>query len=153
MGSFIDTLENRKALQKALMSAGYSVGAYGADGKLGGDTAKAIRAYRRDHGLSDAAVIDNTLLRLLGLGPALITEPGTSANVAFQLILAILTKGQTMKWSTIEQLIRILAYSGGSYFLGDAVANGDMYKAAVGGLISLGAFLWWLVFERNRVQP
>lgn len=76
-------------------------------------------------------------------------KPGLTDVLA--LVFTLFTsKGKPMKWSTIEQLIRILAYSGGSYFLGDAVANGDAYKAAIGGLISLGAFVWWLVFERNR---
>lgn len=56
-----------------------------------------------------------------------------------------------MNWSTIEQLIRILAYTGGSYFLGDAVANGDMFKAAITGAVAVAAFVWWLVFERNRI--
>ena len=56
-----------------------------------------------------------------------------------------------MQWSTVEQLIRIAAYSGGSYFLGEAVTSGDLYKAAVGGVIAVGAFVWWLAFERNRV--
>lgn len=58
-----------------------------------------------------------------------------------------------MQWTTIEQLIRILAYSGGSYFLGDAVVNGDMFKAAVAGGISLAAFIWWLIRERGKAQP
>lgn len=74
---------------------------------------------------------------------------------AFDVLALLLTlfnsKGQTMKWSTIEQLIRIGSYTVGSYFLGDAVANGQTFQAAIGGAIAIGAFLWWLVFERNRV--
>ena len=32
-----------------------------------------------------------------------------------------------MKFSTIEQLIRILAYTGGSFAFGDAIANGETF--------------------------
>lgn len=55
-----------------------------------------------------------------------------------------------MKFSTVEQLIRILAYTGGSFAFGDAIANGETFQAAIGGAIAVGAFVWWLVFERNR---
>lgn len=37
------------------------------DGVLGGKSAQAIRLYRKDHGLSEAAVVDAKLLRLLNL--------------------------------------------------------------------------------------
>lgn len=55
-----------------------------------------------------------------------------------------------MNWDTIQQLIRILAYAGGSYFFGDSVANGEMFTAAVSGAVSVGAFVWWWVWERKR---
>lgn len=55
-----------------------------------------------------------------------------------------------IQWSTVEQIVRIAAYSGGSYVLGDAVANGQLYQGAIGGVAAVGAFIWWLVFERNR---
>ena len=57
-----------------------------------------------------------------------------------------------MNFSTIEQLIRILAYALGSYFLGAGVADGELYQAAIGGGVSVIAFIWWLVFERNRAK-
>lgn len=55
-----------------------------------------------------------------------------------------------MNFSTIEQLVRILAYAIGSYFLGTGVADGEVFQAALGGGVSLIAFVWWLAFERNR---
>lgn len=55
-----------------------------------------------------------------------------------------------MQFSTIEQLIRIVAYAAGSYVLGTAVADGEMFQAAIGGLVSVSAFVWWLIFERMR---
>lgn len=65
--AFTSTLANCKRLQQALIEAGYSVGPDGADGYLGTNTAKAIKAFRKDRGLSEAAVIDSKLLRLLNL--------------------------------------------------------------------------------------
>lgn len=64
---FTSTLANRKRLQQALIDAGYSVGPDGADGVLGPNTARAIRMFRKAHGLSEAAVIDSKLLRALNL--------------------------------------------------------------------------------------
>lgn len=55
-----------------------------------------------------------------------------------------------MQWSTIEQLIRIVGYAAGAYFLGDGVANGEMFQAALGGLVAVGSFAWWLIFEQTR---
>lgn len=55
-----------------------------------------------------------------------------------------------MKWDTLQQLIRIVGYAGGSYWFGDAVANGDMFNAALGGLVNVAAFVWWMVNESNK---
>ena len=57
-----------------------------------------------------------------------------------------------MNVGTLQQLIRIVLYSGGAYFLGDAVANGEMYQAVLGASGTLVAFIWWLLWERNRVK-
>lgn len=48
----------------------------------------------------------------------------------------------------IEQLARIALYHIGAYFLGDAIASGAEYQAAVGGAVSIVAFVWWAY--RNR---
>lgn len=55
-----------------------------------------------------------------------------------------------MKWDSIQQLVRIVAYAGGGYMFGDAVANGAEYQAAVGGALQVGAFAWWYAWERKR---
>lgn len=49
---------------------------------------------------------------------------------------------------SIEQLIRIGLYSLGGYVLGDGIANSAEYQAAVGGLIQVVTFAWWVY--RNR---
>ena len=48
-----------KQLQKALMTLGYSVGVFGADGKFGSATEKAVRKYQQEHGLDATGELDN----------------------------------------------------------------------------------------------
>lgn len=54
-----------------------------------------------------------------------------------------------MNWDTIQQVLRILLYTGGGWLFGQSVADGAMYQAAVGGILSLGAFVWWYFWNRN----
>lgn len=54
-----------------------------------------------------------------------------------------------MDWTVIQQLIRIGLYNAGALFLGKSVADGDMYQAAIGGVVSLVAFGWWLYQQRK----
>jgi hypothetical protein len=63
---------------------------------------------------------------------------------------ATLKEKTTMSWDAIQQIIRIVAYAVGGYFLGDSVTSGETFGAAVGGLISIGAFVWWLVYQRTK---
>lgn len=56
-----------------------------------------------------------------------------------------------MDWNAIQQVLRILMYSGGSFYFGQEFADGEMYQAAIGGVIAVGAFLWWLYW--NSKQP
>ena len=55
-----------------------------------------------------------------------------------------------MTWDTLQQFVRIGLYTGGAFLFGQEVADGEMYQAAVGGAIALGAFAWWMVWERGR---
>lgn len=57
-----------------------------------------------------------------------------------------------MNAGTIQQLVRIVLYTGGSVVLGQGIADGEMFQAALGGLAPVIAFLWWLLWERNRVN-
>jgi hypothetical protein len=57
-----------------------------------------------------------------------------------------------MPFSTVEQLIRIGMYAVGAYALGNGVADGELYQGAIGGVVAVGAFLWWMVRERNREE-
>lgn len=55
-----------------------------------------------------------------------------------------------MTWDRIQQLIRIVAYMAGSGLFGSEVASGDLFTAAIGGIVSVGAFAWWWFWERKR---
>lgn len=55
-----------------------------------------------------------------------------------------------MTWDSIQQVVRIVAYAAGGYLLGDGVAQSAQFQAAVGGVLSVGAFVWWFMWERNR---
>lgn len=54
-----------------------------------------------------------------------------------------------MNWATLQQLIRILLYSGGSMAFGTATADGELFQAAIGGVVSIGAFVWWIISQRK----
>jgi hypothetical protein len=54
-----------------------------------------------------------------------------------------------MNWNTVQQLIRIVGYSAGAALLGDGVADSEQFQAALGGIISVAAFGWWIVKERS----
>lgn len=55
-----------------------------------------------------------------------------------------------MKWETVQQLIRIAAYAGGSVVFGQATADGELFQQALGGVVAVGAFVWWIVVERQK---
>lgn len=55
-----------------------------------------------------------------------------------------------MNWETIQQLVRIILYSVGAFLLGEDIAKGELFQGLIGGALSVGAFLWWWVWERNR---
>lgn len=55
-----------------------------------------------------------------------------------------------MTWESIQQVLRIVLYAVGGYFLGEGVTQGEMFTQAVGGVLAVGSFIWWAVWERNR---
>jgi hypothetical protein len=152
--SLIDTLEGRKRLQQALLDNGYDIGPDGVDGYLGRNTALAIINCRIANKLShqDQALVDTDLERCLGL--LTIQEPAVkaSAGLIFNLIIAYLSKGQTMTWDTIQQVIRIVIYAAASAWLGQSVADGQTVQAAIGGIIDVGAFVWWYFHQQQLAK-
>lgn len=57
-----------------------------------------------------------------------------------------------MNVDTVQQLIRIVLYSVGAFVLGNGVADGELFQAALGSIGPIIAFIWWLVWERKRVK-
>lgn len=55
-----------------------------------------------------------------------------------------------MTWDQIQQIVRIVLYAVGGYVFGDAVVEGDTFQQAVGGVLSVGAFAWWYIWDRKR---
>ena len=55
-----------------------------------------------------------------------------------------------MNWQSIQQLLRIILYAVGGYFLGEGVTQGEAFTQAVGGFLAVASFIWWLVWERHR---
>lgn len=50
-------------------------------------------------------------------------------------------------WDKIQQVIRIILFAVGGYFLGSEVTEGELFNQFVGGVLAAGAFIWWLVWE------
>lgn|GEM_PF-5759383 len=118
MGHYLDTLEHRKALQRALnVALGDRLQPpLEVDGVLGPASAAAVRLWRQVNGKTitgadgkPVASVDNEMLRLLGLGQPLITEPGTLGNtIALPIINLILNqflKGTGMDFAKISKAI------------------------------------------------
>lgn len=55
-----------------------------------------------------------------------------------------------MTWDTIQQVVRIILYSIGAALLGKGVADGAQFQALLGGLMNVGAFLWWWFWDKKR---
>lgn len=58
-----------------------------------------------------------------------------------------------MTWNSIQQLLRIALYTGGGIVFGESFMDGELAQSAIGGLLSIGAFVWWLVWERGTQRP
>ena len=57
--------EDVRALQNALIDAGYSVGPAGADGKFGNDTFRAVASFQEDHGLPVTGIADPATMKAI----------------------------------------------------------------------------------------
>jgi len=55
-----------------------------------------------------------------------------------------------MNWDTIQQVLRILLYTLGGWAFGDVVTEGPAFQNAVAGILAVGAFAWWAIWERSR---
>lgn len=59
-------------IQQKLMSLGYQLPQYGDDGSFGDETARAVRSFQTDNGLTDSGVVDvQTYNKLIGESPVI----------------------------------------------------------------------------------
>lgn len=56
-----------------------------------------------------------------------------------------------MDWSQIQQVLRIILYTGGGWLLGQEVVDGSLFQQALGGVLAVGSFVWWF-FSRTRTD-
>lgn len=153
-------MRNVTEAQQRLIALGYLApldenGKSNADGKFGQRSMDAYNHYRATKGLPP--VQQTTMADLNAVlfpeEQAAVTAPTRKPGALDWLALFFslsTSKGKPMSWDTVQQIIRIGLYSGGSFFFGQQVADGNLYQAAIGGVLAIGAFAWWLVFERNR---
>jgi peptidoglycan hydrolase-like protein with peptidoglycan-binding domain len=84
---------NVKSLQNALITAGYDVGAAGADGIYGNATAAAVRKYQQDNGLAVDGIAGKDTLGLLYSG----TKPTTATGFSYSASTKPVTTGGNAK--------------------------------------------------------
>ena len=56
---------------------------------------------------------------------------------------------KNLQLGTTEQLVRMGLTWVGTATLGAGVAQGELYQGAVGGVVAIGSFVWWLYRERQ----
>lgn len=59
-----------KEIQQKLMSLGYHLGSYGADGDFGNATMQAVMAFQKDHNLQQTGVVDSKTMTVLSQAKA-----------------------------------------------------------------------------------
>jgi hypothetical protein len=56
-----------------------------------------------------------------------------------------------MNWDTIQQLLRILMQVGAGMLVSKGIINEEMAVTLTGAVVSLGAVVWWAVWQRHRI--
>ena len=69
--------EDVRALQNALLSAGYALPKYGADGDFGNETETALKAFQKDHGIEESGIYTEETEK------ALTNKPEDDKNLIF----------------------------------------------------------------------
>ena len=58
-----------------------------------------------------------------------------------------------MNWNTIQQLVRILAQLGAGALVTNGIVTEDLATSGVGAIMSIAAIVWWIFWEKDRVDP
>lgn len=92
-----------KALQQALIDAGFDVGKHGVDGKIGPDTKAAIKAAEMTLGRTPTGQI--TIQELAGLKQAVANNGLTKALSAIEAVLAKYKIQAESQWHSVDQMV------------------------------------------------
>lgn len=57
-----------------------------------------------------------------------------------------------MKLDTLKELVRIVGLALGGALFGEGVAEGEQFQAALSGVVSIAAFIWWIVAKWNAAR-
>jgi hypothetical protein len=55
-----------------------------------------------------------------------------------------------MNWESLQQVLRIILNAVGAFLVGKGYINEEMSVTLVGGLLSIGSVLWWVLWESKR---
>ena len=56
-----------------------------------------------------------------------------------------------MTWDTIQQLVRIIAQVVAGMLVSKGLLTEELGTTLIGGVVSLGSVLWWVLWQRNRI--
>ena len=122
------------AMQKALASLGYDLGAYGIDGDFGVDTEKALRAFQKKEGLDQTGKYDaKTHAALMA---AVAGDAGSDAAPEIPGKRVEITGGSVnVRWGNGTQYDRVTTVSAGSRLDYVATAENGWFAVVVGNQV------------------
>lgn len=98
-----------KDVQGALIALGYPLPKWGADGEYGPETASAIKAFQRDHGMAETGEIDNALIGAIGLRQVRAVVTGESVFVRSapmvdpRTVLGVVKQGRELVYQGVDK--------------------------------------------------
>ena len=98
-----------KDVQGALIALGYPLPKWGADGEYGPETASAIQAFQRDHGMAETGEIDNALIGAIGLRQVRAVVTGESIFVRSapmvdpRTVLGVVKQGRELVYQGVDR--------------------------------------------------
>ena len=108
-----------KDVQGALIALGYPLPEWGADGEYGPETAAAIKAFQRDHGMAETGEIDNALIGAIGLRQARAVVTGESVFVRSapmvdpRTVLGVVKQGRELVYQGADKAgFHLVEYAG-----------------------------------------
>ena len=91
-------------LQKTLMSLGYSLPKYGADGDFGTETENAVKAFQKNNGLTINGIVNTNMFALLKKTVQTVVVTGLLVNIRAEANTSSKILGTVKKGTTLESL-------------------------------------------------